>query len=215
VVGERVKALERYRVAPARVRLHTRLRAWSCPLDGLVSRVAPSGRVLDVGCGHGLLSIAVAETFPETSVLGVDPAEEKLHWARRGAVELGNVGFVCGTLEAVSGVFDTVVVVDVLYLVARAHWPGFLRTCRERLRPGGRLLLKEVDVRPRWKFFRCVAQETLSVRLLGITLGRSFAFLDRLAMTRLLDSLGFAEVAHVDLGRGYMTPHVLYQALRP
>ncbi len=184
-------------------------------MDGLISRVAPIGRFLDVGCGHGLLSIAVAETCPEMSVLGLDPAEEKVRWARRGAGELGNVRFVCGSLEAVGGLFDTVAVVDVLYLVARDQWPGFLRACRRRLRPGGRLLLKEVDVRPRWKFFRCLAQETLSVRLLGITLGRSFAFLDRLAMTRLLDGLGFTDVAHVDLGRGYMTPHVLYQAQRP
>jgi 2-polyprenyl-6-hydroxyphenyl methylase/3-demethylubiquinone-9 3-methyltransferase len=124
---------------------------------------------------------------------------------------------VCGNLDSIDGEFDSVVVIDVLYLVARDDWPRFLAGCRQRLRPGGRLLLKEVDVRPRWKFLRCVAQETLSVRLLGITLGRerSFSFLEREAMIELLRSLDFTEVTHRDLDRGYLTPHVLYRARRP
>jgi 2-polyprenyl-6-hydroxyphenyl methylase/3-demethylubiquinone-9 3-methyltransferase len=210
-----VKALRRYGTAPFGVRLHTRLRAWTCPLEALLGRLAPEGRLLDVGCGHGLLSIAAGERYPETSVLGVDPSEAKIRWARVGARELGNVRFVCGTLDSIDGEFDAAAVIDVLYLVSRQDWRGFLSTCRQRLRPGGQLLLKEVDVRPRWKFLRCVAQETLSVRLLGITLGRSLAFLERQSMKRLLDEVGFGDVEHADLGRGYMTPHVLYLARRP
>ena len=40
---------------------------------------------------------------------------------------------------------------------------GFRRRRLERaLRPGGRLLLKEVDTKPRYKFYRCVLQEAVS-----------------------------------------------------
>jgi hypothetical protein len=63
------------------------------------------------------------------------------------------------------------------------------------LRQGGRLLLKEVDVRPRWKFRRCVLQETLSVRLLGLTLGGEFAFASKDEMRGVLEAAGFAGVA--------------------
>jgi len=105
-------------------------------------------------------------------------------------------------------------VLDVLYLVPRAQWPSFLTACRSVLREGGRLLLKEVDVRPRWKFYRCLLQEALSVRLFGITLGGAFAFAPRAELLAVLEAAGFRDVAVTDLGRGYLTPHVLYEARR-
>jgi 2-polyprenyl-6-hydroxyphenyl methylase/3-demethylubiquinone-9 3-methyltransferase len=108
--------------------------------------------------------------------------------------------------------FDAVAVIDVLYLVPRSEWPSFLSGLRDRLRPGGRLLLKEVAPRPRWKFYRCLAQETMSVRLLGITHGARFAFAERGEMEGRLRQAGFTAVTVADLGRGYLTPHVLYEA---
>ena len=73
-----MKVLERYRGAPKRVRLHTWLRAWTCPMEALVAGAAPAGRLLDVGCGHGLLSLGVAAAHPTASVLGVDLSEDKI-----------------------------------------------------------------------------------------------------------------------------------------
>ena len=67
---------------------------------------------------------------------------------------------------------------------------------------------------PRWKFYRCVAQEALSVRLLGITHGGAFAFADRGEMESLLRDAGFTGTAVTGLGHGYLTPHVLYEAER-
>jgi hypothetical protein len=59
-----------------------------------------------------------------------------------------------------------------------------------------------------------VAQETLSVRLLGITHGHAFDFAGREEMAGVLAAAGFARVTVTDLGRGYLTPHVLYEAQR-
>jgi 2-polyprenyl-6-hydroxyphenyl methylase/3-demethylubiquinone-9 3-methyltransferase len=210
-----LRALALYRALPAGVRFHTRVRALTCPMDAVVSRLPEDGRLLDVGCGHGLFSHEAALLHPDLEVLGIDPSAEKVRWADESAAHSPRVRFRTARLEDVeeSG-FDAVAVLDVLYLVPRADWPAFLSGCRERLRPGGRLLLKDVDVRPRWKFRKCVLQETLSVRLLGITLGRSFAFAGREEMAALLRDAGFDEVRITDLGRGYSTPHVLYEARR-
>jgi len=211
-----VKALELYRGLPLAVRLHTRLRAWSCPMQALVSRLPARGRLLEVGCGHGLFSNEAALAHPQLSVLGVDPSADKLRWAQATVGERANVRFRSGRLDDVAeDGFDAVAVVDVLYLVPREDWAAFLRGCRERLRSGGRLLLKEVDRRPRWKFYRCFLQETVSVKLLRITLGGRFAFAGRGEMLGWLEQAGFLGAAASDLGRGYMTPHVLYEAARP
>lgn len=208
-----MESLRLYRGQPPAVRLHTRLRAFTCPMPALVARVPARGRLLEVGCGHGLFANECALRHPELQVLGIDPAPAKIDAARASAAGRGNVRFALGRLEGLAETgFDCVAVLDVLYLVPRADWPGFLLGCARALRPGGTLLLKEVDVRPRWKFYRCLAQETLSVRLLGITLGGGFAFAGRDEMRGVLDSAGFHELATTDLGRGYLTPHVLYEA---
>ncbi|MCK7467951.1 MAG: hypothetical protein MZU91_07375 [Desulfosudis oleivorans] len=46
-----------------------------------------------------------------------------------------------------------------------------LRSAHRVLRPGGRLIVKEVVDRPRWKYWAIMAQEALSVRVFGITKG--------------------------------------------
>jgi len=209
------EALRLYRPLPLPVRMHTRIRAWTCPFTALLERVPPGGRLLEVGCGHGLFANAAALGHPGLDVLGVDPAAEKIRWAEATVDGRPNVRFARAEIDEVhERDFDLLAVIDVLYLVPRPAWPDFLGACRERLRPGGRLLLKEVDRRPRWKFYRCVAQETLSLRLLGITHGQAFGFAGRDEMTAALAAADFAGLRVTDLGRGYATPHILYEAVR-
>lgn len=210
-----MRALALYEKLPASVRFHTRVRSFTCPMSAVVGRVPATGRLLEVGCGHGLFANEAALRNPGLSVLGIDPAPEKVRWAEATLPGRTGIRFRAERLEDLEeGCFDALAVLDVLYLVPRGQWPAFLGGCRDRLRPGGRLLLKEVDVRPRWKFYRCVLQEVVSVRLLGITLGGALAFAGREEMAALLAGLGFSGVTVADLGRGYWTPHVLYEACR-
>ena len=210
-----MSAVGLYRGLPARVRWHVGLRAWTCPMEAVADRLPREGRLLDVGCGHGLFSNLAALSNPALSVLGVDPSEEKIHWASASASGRDNPRFLRGSVEDLpEDGFDVVAVLDVLYLVQRERWPAFLGACRDRLRSGGLLLLKEVDLTPRWKFYRCMLQETMSVRLLGITLGRAFAFAGRDEMRAALEEAGFRDLRCQDLGRGYLTPHLLYEAAR-
>jgi 2-polyprenyl-3-methyl-5-hydroxy-6-metoxy-1,4-benzoquinol methylase len=208
-----LKALGLYRGLGTAVSLHTRIRAFTCPMDAILARVPDEGRLLEVGCGHGLFANEAALRHPKLGVLGIDPSAPKIAWAEKTARDRPNVSFRVQPVEQVTETgFDAVAVLDVLYLVPRSQWLEFLRACRARLRMGGRFLLKEVDVRPRWKFYRCLVQETLSVQMLGITLGHEFAFEPPARMVELLEEAGFRGVSVVPLGRGYLTPHVLYEA---
>lgn len=211
-----MKSLALYAGAPWRVRLHTRIRARTAPLLDLVARLPSEGRLLEVGCGHGLFANEAALRHPRLSVLGVDPDADKIRWAQQAAGGRDNVRFRhAGLAELTEDGFDVLALVDVLYLVPRSDWPTFLEACRARLRKGGMLLLKDVDTRPWWKFYRCVLQETVSVRLLGLTLGGSFAFASKEEMFGVLLDAGFDRIETTRLDRGYLTPHVLYRAVRP
>ncbi|MGN6258171.1 MAG: class I SAM-dependent methyltransferase [Solirubrobacterales bacterium] len=108
-------------------------------------------RVLDAGCGDGLLSLAMAKRHPTWSLTGVDLREDLLEGARKRAVARGlpNARFVPGNLEEplLESRFDVVLALECLEEI-----PGdrqALRVMAEALSPGG-LLLAHVPER-NWK----------------------------------------------------------------
>ncbi len=108
-------------------------------------------RVLDAGCGDGLLALALAKRHLAWSLTGLDLRENLLEGARERAVARGlsNVRFVPGNLEEPlpEGDFDVVLAVECLEEI-----PGdrqALRTMSDALVPGG-LLVAHVPERG-WK----------------------------------------------------------------
>ena len=48
-------------------------------------RASPPARIVDVGCGTGWSSIAIAKTYPKVTVDGIDPDEISIEMARKNA----------------------------------------------------------------------------------------------------------------------------------
>lgn len=211
-----MQALSLYLHQSPGVRLHTRLRAWSAPLDAVVAALPRDGSLLDVGCGHGLVANEVALRSSRARVLGVDLSETKIASAQASVGARTNVEFRVAPLEDVpeSG-FDAVSLVDVLYLVPEGSWTSFLKNCREKLRPGGIFVLKEIGTGPRWKFERLKLQEFMSTRILRITKGDTMHFESGDELRQRLLSIGFEDVTLSPLDAGYASPHLLLTARRP
>jgi SAM-dependent methyltransferase len=68
------RTLRLYRHEPLATRLFVRARRLLAPLDAVAAEVPAAGAVLDVGCGHGLFSLALAAADATRRVLGVDPS---------------------------------------------------------------------------------------------------------------------------------------------
>ncbi len=182
------------------------------PFPALARHIPSSGAFLDVGCGYGVWSLYLAQQFPNAKIYGIDPDGEKIEVARLAAREagLGNIQFEVGTAQAPpQRPFALVSVIDVLYLIPYPEQERFLSGVTSCLLPGGRLLLKEMSERPRWKYAWNWLEEWLAVRLLGITLGASFYFRPQAGWEALLSGLGLA-VHTIRLDRGYVHPHILF-----
>jgi len=70
------------------------------------------------------------------------------------------------------------------------------------------LVVKEMGTGPRWKYRWNTWQETLSVRVLGITAGSSFDFVAPAVMAGWLHDLGLTTTTQ-RLDRGRLHPHHL------
>ena len=102
-------------------------------------RVGPTLRLLDVGCGDGVITRRLRERFPHASITGVDADEVRLARARElcpgAAFEPGDVT----ALRFGAASFDVVVCHHVIEHVADDE--AVLRECARVLAPGGLLLL--------------------------------------------------------------------------
>lgn len=213
-------ALELYDGMPGTVRGRLRYRWATCPFTALERLVPEEGRILEVGCGQGLFSFYLALGSPERRVRGIDIDAEKIGVARRAAARAARLGAdlefaVAGPGELPDGPWDAVAVVDVLYLMDAAAQKRLLAGCAERLVPGGSLVVKEMALRPRWKFIVNTLQETLSVRVLRITAGGDgFTFSAPSQIGVWMQEEGLL-VSEASLHRGYLHPHHVVVGRRP
>ncbi len=192
--------------------LYARIKFKICPLLPVESFLPETGRILDLGCGNGLFCAILKLGSEERSILGFDLDEGKVDLAKTIFQGRRGMDFWVGdVVRADYPSADVVTIVDVLYLLPLEAQEEVLRKCHAALPPGGLLAVKEMDTRPRWKYFWNIVQETLAVKIIGFTLGGRFRFQSRQAMTDLLCRLGF-DVEVVPLDRGYAYPHILYLA---
>jgi SAM-dependent methyltransferase len=225
VVGR--AALRLYRSAPAAVRAHVHVRWWSAPFEPVAAALPESGRILEIGCGHGLFSAYAALSAPGRVVVGVDIDPDKITHAQdaaRGApIVRGDahrsstpgdrrLSFAVAESGAVPpGPWDAVVVVDMLYLLPAAEQRRLLTEAVAALAPDGTLVVKEMGAEPRWKVRWNTLQETLSVKVLRITAGSSFDFVPPDQMAGWLHELGMTTTMR-RLDRRRLHPHHLLAA---
>lgn len=197
-----------FRRSPRRTRWHVLGRYLSCPLRPLLEHLPREARLLDLGAGHGIFAhLALASGARLAVALEPDRRKHFPPAVRRGLCP------VVGYAAAVAGSFDAVSILDVLYRLPADEWPRLLAAAHDRLRPGGVLLLKEIDPEDRFKGAWNRLQERL-VDLVGLTLGDAFTYEPPGRMRERLAAAGFTAVETIPLGRGYPHAHVLYVARR-
>lgn len=107
----------------------------------------PQGaRILDLGCGSGIVGFSLAQRFRDAQVVAID-RHGVIAVARQLAREMGvepQVTLVAASIEDVqppAGRFDAVLLVNVAQYLDDDRLVHVLETARTALRPGGQLLL--------------------------------------------------------------------------
>ena len=211
-----MNVLSLYESAPAQVRGHVRIRWKSCPFGEIEKEIPTAGKILDVGCGHGLFVFLCALESEHRSVTGTDVDEAKVKAAKAVAEEAGEVlqrvQFILGGTIP-NGHWDGISFIDVLYLLPDAEKESIVRAAATSLAKGGVLVIKEITKRPLLKYIWAFLQEIAAVKIMRLTAGRTVRFADPLEIARWMKEEGL-QVKTRRVDKGYMHPHHLIAGVK-
>jgi len=120
-----------------------------CRATWVLERICAGARVLDIGCGAGLLSEALAKAGCE--VLGLDAAGEAIAAAQAHAEGKGmNLAYRNATAEELLSEGARFPVITALEVIEHVADPAaFLATLAALLEPGGKLFISTINRTPR------------------------------------------------------------------
>jgi len=162
------------------------------PLAELHKVVPREGTVIEIGCGHGLITNYLSLTSEDRSVIGIDIDEKRIHLARQAVGERKNIQFLHGEFSdfAFAGV-DMVILFGVLLLIPFSEWRTLFEAIYRALRPGGQVLLHDVKKADTAVYHLHRFKEKV-LHLTGVTKGAGFFVMDSKELDCVLKSGGFS-----------------------
>ena len=124
---------------------HHEMASWVASMPDVDARLRAGGRIVDLGCGQGWSTIALARTYPSAEVIGVDSDVASIADATRNVEAAGvTVRLVTDDAAADAGTADLVCIFEALHDMAQPV--AVLSAARSKLAAGGALLLVDERV---------------------------------------------------------------------
>ncbi|WP_348643687.1 cyclopropane-fatty-acyl-phospholipid synthase family protein [Methylocystis sp. L43] len=104
--------------------------------------------VLEIGCGWGGLAAEMAQTGAG-AITGLTLSKQQLANAQDVIAKRGlqsRVDLRLQDYRDVPGVFDRIVSIEMIESVGRDYWPVYFSTLRDRLAPGGYIVLQAITI---------------------------------------------------------------------
>jgi len=124
---------------------HHLVQEWLPALDGVAAKLAQGGSIADIGCGHGVSTVLMAQAHPQARCFGFDYHEPSIAAARQsiaGTELAGRVTFeTCPAKAVPAGNYDLVAFFDCLHDMGDPA--GALRHVRSTMAPDGTCMIVE------------------------------------------------------------------------
>jgi len=208
--NKKKEIFELYKENGLLTQLYLRIKLKICPFIKIETFFPKKGKIIDLGCGNGLFPNILKLKSPVREILGFDLDEKKIRAAKKTQRDRSPIEFQReNIIEMDYPDGDVFSLIDVLYLIPPDRQKIILKKCHSALNKGGIIIIKEMDTKPAWKYLWNLVQETVAVKIIGLTLGGKFYFRSREEYLKILTGLGF-KVSPVRLDKGYWYPHIIY-----
>lgn len=117
--------------------------SWLPAIDGMIQRLEQGAKVADIGCGHGITTVIMAQAFPNSEFIGLDFHEHSIEEARKHATahNLSNLRFEVSRAKEMPGKFDLVTLFDCLHDMGDPV--GGMKHIRDSLNTDGACMIVE------------------------------------------------------------------------
>ena len=132
------------------------------------------GKIIDLGCGYGFMSQALAFSAPNRKILGVDYDTDKIDIAQNCPVIPENLEFLSGDVMDFSDrSADAFIISDVLHYLEKSEQEQVLNNLSKNLLPGGMIVIRDGDASMEKRHRGSVLTEVFSTKLLGFNKTRN------------------------------------------
>jgi len=112
----------------------------------LADNVPRQGKILDLGCGYGIISNMLALTSPDREITGIDYDEEKIRVASSGFLNSPLLKFEAADIRSYNITLkDCIILSDVLHYLPPSDQENLLLRCMQNLNEGGCILIRDAD----------------------------------------------------------------------
>ena len=145
-----------YRFPSFGVFLYSFLRLAIFPVDWFKDLLRDlRGETLCLGCGYGVLETLVAISNSNLKITASDLDVKRIESANKAIHNVPNISFQVLDVTKIRALnyYDVVVFADLLHHLAKGEQEKLLDILIGILKNGGTMIMKDVDVVPRWKYW--------------------------------------------------------------
>jgi ubiquinone/menaquinone biosynthesis C-methylase UbiE len=180
------------------------------PIKKIIDIFPEKGNLIDLGCGNGIFPAMLSLKHKELKIIGVDDDKTKIDLAKKTFSQLKNLSFIKeNILNFELKEADIYSLIDVLYLIPFELQIKLIDGIYKKLEINGKLIIKEMDKTPFYKYLFNIFQESISVKIIHRTMGSKFYFIDSFEYIKIFKKIGF-DVQYLRADKGYLYPHVVY-----
>lgn len=120
----------------------------------IIDQLPDSGRIVDVGCGYGLLIVYASQFKQNATFVGIDTNEQRINLAQKQFADAAHTSFFHqDTRNFTFNKADTIVMLDVLHHIPYKDHISLFKKIADDVGTQGRLIIADIKKSSGWRYW--------------------------------------------------------------